>query len=1227
MSDKVADIDILLVIRNQRKNGPTSSGAINDSFTEIAHDLSEISSQWNNRLVPLLDALPAGSPDTTVDAFLNGLDGKTVYTNSDATNTVDTTYYSTPKSRPTTIYEQFRDVYTSLTTLEEDLENQINGLAVTAAQIAIEDTSSIYAAVNVEKALEEVMNKVNLLTSLDFSQVAQHILPSLDDTYDLGSSSRRWRDLYLGPASLHIIATAAQAGGSSKDYSFEVDSTTGDLLLKDGATSLFIFGTTGTLAIPELASAPAPTVGFGKLFAKSSDNKLYFLRSDGTEHNLTEVSGSFSGTTNIVPKFDSATTITDSSIQDDGTSVGINITDFNATNVLHIQSGGSLQPDRPAAGATDIVLIEAGDGGAGIVLAGATGSTSYLGFGFPFENMDDYGVKVDNSVGELSLKVQGNDVLTIDNNQIMDTTSGTYAQPGFSWTSDTDTGISNNNTNELAFVTSGLEKVRITHDGNFIIGLHQRVAGDDGRQVSRLEISNGNWLETGGLEEYGIKLQQTAAQTSGSWSAIYIDVTDQITSSTGYLLNLRVDDFPIFTLDQDGDILSEGALIRMGTNSTISNSGGTMTIDGSSELLLDGNTGGITVKSDMTWDNTNGPQVLNVAATVTTPNIIIDQGDPDTGFGSRGDDQLSIIVGGENALEFSESGGVATAFFDAHVIVGAGSQCGTQTGDLLLVAGTDIIFHKDFKSEAATGPIIIDGAGSSTVPQIVPNQNLATTGMSVSSAGDFLHFISDGVERLRVLTTGVNVYDDMAFQQNSQISTTVNDLTFNAAGTLRFTTSGVEHWRIQDNGNLVAQNTEQLILPQNNDPTLPSLAFGDGNTGFWEQADNILAVGVAGTVRFQWTVNSFQGNLTGAPSIRNADSTATNANIHPDRADLDTGIGYAGEDQLSLIAGGLEGVRITETGGTDIQALFKDGTNSLPSISFISDPDTGVYLGSSDVLAFTTSGVEQWRIADNGNLVSQSTTDIDMSGTTTNRLWLPTLNNASNIALSFGGDTGTGIYSTDSTDLLFALAFTPTFTMDSQGFYISTIANGAILSVDNPSSTVPSIRPDILDPNTGIGRFGDDQLSIISGGLEVMRALESSNNPQALFANGLVTAPSISFLGDLDTGLYHPNADEIMFTTSGVNQMILDSSGDVGIGTILPSSRLEVETSTIEGRQAVTIDQNDADQPFIDFQGTTGGDVDSSISTHSTAGTIQGWVQIEINGVKRWMPFYDDPSA
>jgi hypothetical protein len=72
---------------------------------------------------------------------------------------------------------------------------------------------------------------------------------------------------------------------------------------------------------------------------------------------------------------------------------------------------------------------------------------------------------------------------------------------------------------------------------------------------------------------------------------------------------------------------------------------------------------------------------------------------------------------------------------------------------------------------------------------------------------------------------------------------------------------------------------------------------------------------------------------------------------------------------------------------------------------------------------------------------------------------------------------------------------------------------------------------------------------------------------------------------------------------------------------------LTVSCSSTLGQQAVTIDQDDEDQAFIDYQGTSEAGVTKNISTHPTAGTLQGWIKVEINGTGRWIPFYDDPSA
>ncbi|GAG08747.1 unnamed protein product, partial [marine sediment metagenome] len=62
----------------------------------------------------------------------------------------------------------------------------------------------------------------------------------------------------------------------------------------------------------------------------------------------------------------------------------------------------------------------------------------------------------------------------------------------------------------------------------------------------------------------------------------------------------------------------------------------------------------------------------------------------------------------------------------------------------------------------------------------------------------------------------------------------------------------------------------------------------------------------------------------------------------------------------------------------------------------------------------------------------------------------------------------------------------------------------------------------------------------------------------------------------------------------------IDSAQQVGINAT-PDARLEVETGAAEGKQAVTIDQNDADQAFIDFQGTSSGDAANNISTWTNA--------------------------
>ena len=54
------------------------------------------------------------------------------------------------------------------------------------------------------------------------------------------------------------------------------------------------------------------------------------------------------------------------------------------------------------------------------------------------------------------------------------------------------------------------------------------------------------------------------------------------------------------------------------------------------------------------------------------------------------------------------------------------------------------------------------------------------------------------------------------------------------------------------------ESGEHLVLPQVDEVGTPTLAFGDGDTGLYESADDTLNVSIAGVTNFRWAGTLFR---------------------------------------------------------------------------------------------------------------------------------------------------------------------------------------------------------------------------------------------------------------------------------------------------------------------------------------------------------------------------------
>ena len=106
-----------------------------------------------------------------------------------------------------------------------------------------------------------------------------------------------------------------------------------------------------------------------------------------------------------------------------------------------------------------------------------------------------------------------------------------------------------------------------------------------------------------------------------------------------------------------------------------------------------------------------------------------------------------------------------------------------------------------------------------------------------------------------------------------------------------------------------------------------------------------------------------------------------------------------------------------------------------------------------------------------------------------------------------------------------------------------------VLAVTAGTAALPGIAVS-GDLNTGLVSPGADQLAITTGGTSRL-AVSTTAVSSTLAVDvplGAVGTPSITFTGDLNTGIYSPGADQVAISTGGTGRLLVDASGNVGVG-------------------------------------------------------------------------------
>jgi hypothetical protein len=205
------------------------------------------------------------------------------------------------------------------------------------------------------------------------------------------------------------------------------------------------------------------------------------------------------------------------------------------------------------------------------------------------------------------------------------------------------------------------------------------------------------------------------------------------------------------------------------------------------------------------------------------------------------------------------------------------------------------------------------------------------------------------------------------------------------------------------------------------------------------------------------------------------------------------------------------------------QIQFTDGSALTPSISFISDTNTGLFRASADNMQLVTNGVSRIVIgAGPINFASTSQVSFGQGSATTP-------------SFVFTSDADTGIYSPASNQVGIAAGGEAIMFVTADS--VNIVATASNNSIQFRTRNDGFVDYGMLNATNGLsilrynstGGFVDTALII--GKPEGDEGVE--------FRDGSAATPSISFQNDTDTGIYRPASNQLGFSTLGSVRMLI----------------------------------------------------------------------------------------